>query len=139
MLTTSTRSTPASGAWSVATTKSSLAAMVQLTLEPVFAAGPAAPAASPRVARAGSPLTVLFGVYESRGGRSRASLVYCGDDVKAKELARGLIHDAGFDPVDAGSLRIARYTEPFELLVGKLAYGGTGGPELGYRFESYGP
>jgi hypothetical protein len=37
--------------------------------------------------------------------------------------------------VDAGPLRIARYTEPFALLVGQLAYEGTGGPELAYRFE----
>src|SRR3954447_817986 len=53
----------------------------------------------------------------------------------AEELAAGLIRDVGFDPVDAGPLRIARYTEPFALLVGQLAYEGTGGPELAYRFE----
>jgi hypothetical protein len=32
--------------------------------------------------------------------------------------------------VDAGPLRIARYTEPFALLVAQLAYEGKGGPEL---------
>src|SRR3954464_5807101 len=53
----------------------------------------------------------------------------------AEEIAAGLIRDVGFDPVDAGPLRIARYTEPFALLVGQLAYEGTGGPELAYRFE----
>jgi hypothetical protein len=37
--------------------------------------------------------------------------------------------------VDAGPLRIARYTEPFALLVAQLAYEGTEGPELAYRFE----
>jgi predicted dinucleotide-binding enzyme len=26
----------------------------------------------------------------------------------------------GFDPVDCGPLRIARYTEPFALLIGEL-------------------
>jgi hypothetical protein len=41
-----------------------------------------------------------------------------------------LIDDAGFAPVDVGALRIARYTEPFALLVGELAYNGEGGPEL---------
>lgn len=50
--------------------------------------------------------------------------MYCGDDQGAKNVAAKQIHDAGFDPVDAGSLRIARYTEPFALLVGELAYGG---------------
>jgi predicted dinucleotide-binding enzyme len=36
--------------------------------------------------------------------------------------------DAGFDAVDVGPLRIARYTEPFALLVGEIAYNGQGGP-----------
>ncbi|HLZ46215.1 MAG TPA: hypothetical protein VKQ05_11115, partial [Gemmatimonadales bacterium] len=30
------------------------------------------------------------------------------------------INDAGFDPIDAGPLRIARYIEPFTMLVGQL-------------------
>ena len=59
----------------------------------------------------------------------------CGDDERAKEVAAQLIRDVGFDPVDAGPLRIARYTEPFALLMGQLAYEGDGGPELAYRFE----
>jgi 8-hydroxy-5-deazaflavin:NADPH oxidoreductase len=84
------------------------------------------------------PSEVLFGVYEARRKASRPSLVYCGDDRRAKELAAGLIRDVGFDPVDAGPLRIARYTEPFALLVAQLAYEGKGGPELAYRFERFG-
>lgn len=84
------------------------------------------------------PSEVLFGVYEARRKAARPSLVYCGDDSSSKELAAGLIRDAGFDPVDAGPLRIARYTEPFALLVGQLAYEGTSGPELAYRFERFG-
>ncbi len=84
------------------------------------------------------PSEVLFGVYEAKRKASRPSLVYCGDDESGKELAAGLIRDVGFDPVDAGPLRIARYTEPFALLVGQLAYEGKGGPELAYRFERFG-
>jgi len=53
-------------------------------------------------------------------------------------VAAELIRDVGFDPVDAGPLRIARYTEPFGLLVGQLAYEGNGSPELAYRFERFG-
>lgn len=84
------------------------------------------------------PSEVLFGVfYESRRKVTRPSLVYCGDDEHAKELTSALIKDAGFDPIDAGALCIARYTEPFALLVGQLAYGGKSGPELAYRFEPY--
>jgi len=52
-------------------------------------------------------------------------------------VAKRLISDVGFDPVDAGPLRIARYLEPFTLLMAQLAYEGEGGPELAYRFEHY--
>ncbi len=84
------------------------------------------------------PSEVLFGVYEARREASRPSLVYCGDQRRGKEVAGGLIRDVGFDPVDAGPLRIARYTEPFGLLIGQLAYEGKEGPELAYRFERFG-
>jgi 8-hydroxy-5-deazaflavin:NADPH oxidoreductase len=84
------------------------------------------------------PSEVLFGVFNARHKSTRPSLVYCGDDQNANRLAAELIRDAGFDPVDGGPLRIARYTEPFALLIGQLAYGGKGGPELAYRFERFG-
>jgi len=83
------------------------------------------------------PSEVLFGVYEARRKANRPSLAYCGDDAPSKKIAAGLIRDVGFDPVDAGPLRIARYTEPFALLMGQLAYEGSDGPEIGYRFERF--
>jgi 8-hydroxy-5-deazaflavin:NADPH oxidoreductase len=83
------------------------------------------------------PSEVLFEVYERRQKAARPSLVYCGDHLDANKVAAGLIRDAGFDPVDAGPLRLARYLEPFALLVGALAYEGKGGPELAYRFEHF--
>ena len=82
------------------------------------------------------PSEVLFGVFAARHRKTRPSLVYCGD-AKAKKLAARLIHDAGFEPVDAGPLRIARYTEPFALLVAQLAYEGKGSPEIAYRVERF--
>jgi predicted dinucleotide-binding enzyme len=84
------------------------------------------------------PSEVLFGVFEARDREPRPSLVYCGDDEGGKEVAAGLIRDVGFDPLDVGPLRIARYTEPFALLVAQIAYEGEGGPEVGYRFEWFG-
>jgi 8-hydroxy-5-deazaflavin:NADPH oxidoreductase len=84
------------------------------------------------------PSEVLYGVYEARRRSSRPSLIYCGDPAAGKGVAAELIRDAGFEPVDAGALRIARYIEPFALLIGELAYGGAGGPELAYRFERFG-
>jgi predicted dinucleotide-binding enzyme len=85
------------------------------------------------------PSEVLFDVFDARRRMAnRPSLVYCGDDAKAKEAAAGLIRDVGFDPVDTGPLQVARYIEPFTLLIAQLAYEGAGGPELAYRFMHFG-
>jgi 8-hydroxy-5-deazaflavin:NADPH oxidoreductase len=83
------------------------------------------------------PSEVLFAVFEARDADTRPSLVYCGDDEDAKATAARLIRDVGFEPLDAGPLEVARYSEPFTLLVAKLAYEGDGGPALAYRFERY--
>jgi predicted dinucleotide-binding enzyme len=83
------------------------------------------------------PSEVLFDVFEAKRKAKRPSLLYCGDHQGAKDVAATLIRDVGFDPVDAGPLRIARYMEPFSLLIGQLAYDGEGGPELAYRFERF--
>lgn len=81
------------------------------------------------------PSEVLFSVFEHAGKRPRPSLLYCGDHAASKKVAAQLVSDAGFDPLDAGPLRIARYTEPFTLLVAQLAYEGENGPAVAYRFE----
>jgi predicted dinucleotide-binding enzyme len=84
------------------------------------------------------PSEVLFSVFEARRKTTKPSLVYCGDDSHSKEIAAKLIQDIGFEPLDAGPLRIARYTEPLATLVAEIAYGGDKGPELAYRFEWFG-
>ena len=84
------------------------------------------------------PSEVLFAVFEARRKATKPSLVYCGDDASSKRIAAQLIRDVGFDPLDAGPLRVARYTEPFTLLIAQLAYEGKEGPELAYRFERLG-
>ena len=81
------------------------------------------------------PSEVLFGVYGAKAKTQKPSLVYCGDDAGAKKIAGKLIADAGFEPVDLGGLKNARYTEPFALLVAEIAYGGKKGPEMAYRFD----
>jgi predicted dinucleotide-binding enzyme len=59
---------------------------------------------------------------------------YSGDDPRAKRVAARLIRDIGFVPVDCGPLAVARYLEPFALLVAELAYNHRGRPEVGVRF-----
>jgi predicted dinucleotide-binding enzyme len=83
------------------------------------------------------PSEVLYATFEARAGDLRPSLVYCGGDESAKQIAACLIRDVGFDPVDAGPLQMARYLEPFTLLIAKLAYEGARGPALAYRFAHF--
>ena|SRR5664280_1280421 len=83
------------------------------------------------------PSEVLFSINEAKSKANRPSMVYCGDDRGANELAAGLISDVGFDPVDVGPLRIARYIERLRSYR-KLAYEGEEGPELAYHFERFG-
>ena len=85
------------------------------------------------------PSEVLFDVFAGkRRRRRRPSLVYCGDGHDAKQIVASLIRDVGFEPVDAGPLRIARYLEPFALAMAQLAYEGNDGPEIAYRIEHFG-
>src|SRR5258708_38064091 len=70
--------------------------------------------------------------------RSEEKLKRLARSRRAKTAAARLIRDVGFEPLDAGPLRIARYTEPFGLLVAQLAYERKGGPRLAYRFERLG-
>ena len=78
---------------------------------------------------------VFYDIFQGRHEARRPSLVYCGDDTASKAVAAQLMHDVGFDPLDAGPLRIARYIEPFAMLIGQPAYESTKKPELSYRFE----
>jgi len=83
------------------------------------------------------PSEVLFSVFEMSGSGPRPSLVYCGDDESAKATVARLIRDVGFEPVDVGPLRMARYMEPFTLLIARIAYEGDGGPAISYRFDEH--
>lgn len=83
------------------------------------------------------PSEVLFGVFEARRKKTRPSLVYCGDEKTSKKVAAELIRAAGFEPLDAGPLRMARYLEPFTMLVARLAYEQSDNPALAYRFTYY--
>ena len=59
---------------------------------------------------------------------------YCGDDAEAKKIVAQLIEDAGFEPVDAGMLKNARYLEPMAQLNIQIAYGRSGGTDVAFRY-----
>jgi predicted dinucleotide-binding enzyme len=83
------------------------------------------------------PSEVFFAVFENRRRKVRPSVVYCGDDKKAKRVAAQLISDVGFEPIDIGGLRMARCSEPFTFIIAQQAYETDRGPALAYRFEWY--
>lgn len=64
-------------------------------------------------------------------------MLYCGEQQRGKDIAATLLRDVGFDPVDLGSLSSARCTEPFAMIIARLAYGGAEGPQPAYRFERF--
>jgi predicted dinucleotide-binding enzyme len=49
--------------------------------------------------------------------RSDQTVMFCGDDENAREQVRSFISALGFDPLDAGPLRNARYLEPHAALM----------------------
>ena len=59
---------------------------------------------------------------------------YCSDDAEAKKVVAQLIEDAGFEPVDAGMLKNARYLEPMAQLNIQITYGLSGGTDVAFRY-----
>lgn len=80
-----------------------------------------------------TPSEVLRSIYDNRADALRPSPMLCGDDAAAKRQVAGLIAGLGFEPVDAGRLRITRYLEPFAMPSGVLADETDQGPEWAYR------
>jgi len=66
-------------------------------------------------------------------GTDRAVLFYCGDDAAAKQTAGLLAGELGFEAVDAGDLKQARYLEPFAMLWISLALVQGLGREIGFK------
>ena len=65
---------------------------------------------------------------------NKATGFYCGDDAEAKKVVAQLIEDAGFEPLDAGMLKNARYLEPMAQLNIQIAYGLSGGTDVAFRY-----
>ncbi|HYM40609.1 MAG TPA: NAD(P)-binding domain-containing protein [Thermoplasmata archaeon] len=61
------------------------------------------------------------------------TLPVAGDDPKAKAVVMALGRDIGFEPVDAGPLKAARYLEPMGMHLISLGYGQRMGTAIGYR------
>ena len=66
-------------------------------------------------------------------GRERADLFLCGDDADAKRTVAQLAQELGFELVDAGPLRAARYLEYLAMLWVHLAYKQNWGPNFIFK------
>jgi predicted dinucleotide-binding enzyme len=56
-----------------------------------------------------------------------------GDDAASKAIVRKLAEGIGFDSVDAGPLKSARYLEPLGMLNITLGFGLKMGADIGFR------
>ena len=77
----------------------------------------------------------VFAQNQSTGKVSNEQLTafIAGDDLKAKQTAAQLTRDIGFDPVDCGPLKAARYLEAMGIMIINLAYNYGMGTKIGYK------
>ncbi len=77
----------------------------------------------------------VFAGNQSTGrvGKEQLSAFIAGDDEVAKKTVMRLAQDIGFDPVDCGPLRSARYLEPMAMMIIDLAFDMKMGTKTGYK------
>jgi predicted dinucleotide-binding enzyme len=68
-----------------------------------------------------------------RIGKEQLTFFVASDDSDAKKTVMKMGKDIGFDPVDAGPLKSARYLEPMAMLIIDLAYTLGMGTNIGYK------
>ena len=66
-------------------------------------------------------------------GSEQLTAFIAGDDVKAKQTVAQLTRDIGFDPLDCGSLKAARYLDAMAMLIIQLAFSNKMGTSIGYK------
>jgi len=77
----------------------------------------------------------VFSQNQSTGrlGKEQLTAFIAGDNKKAKQRVMELSRDIGFEPVDVGPLRTARYLEPMALMIIGLAYILKMGTKIGFK------
>ncbi|MCO5183234.1 MAG: NADPH-dependent F420 reductase [Anaerolineae bacterium] len=63
----------------------------------------------------------------------QADAYYCSNDDQAKAVAAQLSAEIGFNPVDCGPIKHARYLEPLAVLWMQLAFTMHNGPEIAFK------
>jgi predicted dinucleotide-binding enzyme len=77
----------------------------------------------------------VFAQNQSTGrvGKEQLTAFVAGNNAKAKQIVMGLAGDIGFDPVDVGELKIARYLEPLGFFMINLGFDLKMGANIGLR------
>jgi len=77
----------------------------------------------------------VFAPNQSTGlvGKEQLTAFVAGNDQKAKQVVMQLTQEMGFDPVDSGPLKSARYLEPMAALIIGLAFKMKMGTKIGYK------
>lgn len=70
-------------------------------------------------------------------GMPPPAVFVCGDEATARATVLGLVGDLGAQPVEAGPLAMARWTEPLGMLLIKLGYVQGMGPMIGAPLLRY--
>jgi predicted dinucleotide-binding enzyme len=80
-------------------------------------------------------LNTVFAANQTTGqiGKEQLTLFVAGDQAKAKKTVMQLGKDIGFEPIDAGPLKNARYLEPMAMLIINLGYVLGMGTNIGYK------
>ncbi len=68
-----------------------------------------------------------------RIGQEQLTFFVAADDAKAKQTVMQLGKDIGFEPIDAGPLKNARYLEPMGMFIISLAFSQGMGTSIGFR------
>jgi hypothetical protein len=86
-------------------------------------------------ARVVKAFNTVFAHNQSTGkvGGEQLSAFIAGDDAEAKKIVMDLAKGIGFDPIDCGSLRTARYLEPMAMFVIGLGYSLKMGTNIGLK------
>ena len=76
----------------------------------------------------------VFSLNQGTGkiGNQQLTAFIAGDNLKAKQTVAQLARDIGFDPVDCGPLKAARYLESMGIMIINLAFNYGMGPKIGY-------
>jgi predicted dinucleotide-binding enzyme len=77
----------------------------------------------------------VFAANQNTGrvGHEQLTAFVAGDDLNAKQTVARLTRDIGFDPVDCGSLKAARYLDAMAMMIMNLAFKYGMGTGIGYK------